>query len=154
LIDPKVRKWVPYLIIGLTIFSLLLKVGAHVVAGVGDMIPNFGRDLSLVFDTEALQDYLPNDGIHKMLEHESFQGNKTLIEQGTVVNMADEKNSAEQWLVNFLKERKNNILESFDLTRVKYHKMNGKGPFIRWVCHKCKNYGFKKQMLEDCPSFS
>jgi hypothetical protein len=154
LIDPKVRKWVPYLITGLTIFYLLLKVGVHVAAGVGDMIPNFGKGLSLVFDIEALQDYLPSDGIHKMLEHESFQGNKTLIEQGTAMNMVNEKKSAEQWLVNFLKEKKSNILESFDLTRVKYHKMNGKGPFIRWVCHKCKNYGFEKQMLEDCPTFS
>ncbi len=154
LIDPKVRKWVPYLVTGLTIFSLLLKVGAHVAAGVGDMIPNFGKGLLLALDTNALQDYLPSDGIHKMLEHESFQGNKTLIEKRTAVNMADEKNSAEQWLVNFLKERKNNILESFDLTRVKYHRMNGKGLLIRWVCHKCKNYGFEKQMLEDCPAFS
>jgi len=74
LIDPKVRKWVPYLLIGLTIFSLLLKVGAHVVAGVGDMIPNFGKGLLLAFDMDALGDYLPSDGIHKMLEHESIQG--------------------------------------------------------------------------------
>jgi hypothetical protein len=151
LIDPKVRKWVPYLTTGLTIFSLLLKVGAHVAAGVGDMIPDFGKALLLTVDTEALQDFLPSDGIHKMLEHESFQGNKTLIEQKSIVNMADEKNSAEQWLVNFLKERNNNILESFDLTRVKYRRMNGKGPLIRWVCQKCRNYGVENQMLEDCP---
>jgi hypothetical protein len=54
LIDPKVQKWVPYLVTGLTIFSLLLKVGAHVAAGVGDMIPNFGKGLSLALDTNAL----------------------------------------------------------------------------------------------------
>jgi len=151
LIDPKVQKWVPYLTTGLTIFSLLLKVGAHVAAGMGDMIPDFGKALSLMVDTEALQDFLPSDGIHKMLENESFQGNKTLIEQRTIVNMADEKNSAEQWLVNFLNERKKKILESFDLTRVKYHRMNGKGPLIRWVCRECRNYGFEKHMLVDCP---
>ncbi len=86
-----------------------------------------------------------------MLEHESFQGNTTLIEQGIARNMADEKKSAEQWLVDFLKERKKSISESFGLTRVKYHRMNNKGPLIRWVCHKCRNEGFQKQMLEDCP---
>jgi len=130
LIDPKVRKWVPYLLIGLTIFSLLLKVGAHVVAGVGDMIPNFGKGLLLAFDMDALGDYLPNDGIHKMLEQESIQGKISLIEQGTTLNMADEKNATKQWLIDFLKERKKNILQSFDLARVKYYRMNNKGPLI------------------------
>jgi hypothetical protein len=144
LIDPTVRKWVPYLVTGLTIFSLLLKVGAHVFVGMGDMIPNFGKGVSLALDTNALQDYLPSDGMFKMLEHESFQGNRTLIEQGTALNMADEKKSAEQWLVDFLKKRKNNISESFGLTRVKYHRMNNKGPFIRWVCQKYKNNGFQR----------
>jgi hypothetical protein len=101
LIDPKVRKWVPYLVTGLTIFSLLLKVGAHVAARLGDMIPNFGKGLLLALDTDALGDYLPSDAINKMLEHESFQGKRTLIEQGTTLNMANEKNSAKQWLVDF-----------------------------------------------------
>jgi len=151
LIDPKVRKWVPYLVTGLTIFSLLLKVGAHVVAGVGDMIPNFGKCWALAFDTDTLGHYLPSDGIRKMLEHESFQGNTTLIKQGIARNMADEKKSAEQWLVDFLKERKKSISESFGLTRVKYHRMNNKGSLIRWVCHNCRNDGVQKQMLEDCP---
>jgi hypothetical protein len=54
LIDPKVRKWVPYLVTCVTFFSLLLKVGAHVVVGVGDMIPNFGKGLSLALDMNAL----------------------------------------------------------------------------------------------------
>jgi hypothetical protein len=151
LIDPKVRKWVPYLVTGLTIFSILLKVGAHVAVGIGDMIPNFGKGLLLALDTDALRDYFPSDGIHKMLEHDSFQGKRTLIEQGTALNMAEEKNSAEQWLVDFLKERKKSISESFGLARVKYHRTNNKGPLIRWVCHECRNDGLQRQMLEDFP---
>jgi len=78
LIDPKMRKWVPYLVTNLTIFSLWLKVGAHVAAGIGDMIPNFGRGFALAFDTDTRGNYLPNDGIHKMFEHDSFQGKRTL----------------------------------------------------------------------------
>jgi len=151
LIDPKVRKWVPYLVIGLTIFSILLKVGAHVAVGIGDMIPNFGKGLLLALDTDALGDYLPSDGIHKMLEHDSFQGKRNLNEQGTTLNMVEEKNAAEQWLVDFLKERKKSISESFGLVRVKYHRTNNKGPLIRWVCHDCRNDGFQKKMLEDFP---
>jgi hypothetical protein len=94
---------------------------------------------------------LPSDGIRKMLEHESFQGNTTLIEQWIAKDMADEKKLAEQWLVDFLKEMKKSISKSFGLTKIKYHRMNNKGPFIRWVCHKCRNDSFQKQMLEDCP---
>ncbi len=151
LIDPKMQKWVPYLVTGLTIFSLLLKVGAHVAAGIGDMIPNFGKGLSLALDTNAFQDYFPSDGLQKILEHESFEGKRSLIEQGTALNKAQEKNSAEQWLVHFLKEKKKSISESFGLTRVKYHKKNNQGPLIRWVCQKCRDDGFRKQMLEDFP---
>ncbi len=121
-------------------------MGAHVAIGIGDMIPNFGRGFALAFDTDTLGNYLPSDGIHKMFEHDSFQGKRTLIEQGIALNMAKEKNSAKQWLVNFLNERKNNILESFGLTRVKYHRMNNKGPLIQWVCHKCRNDNFQKKM--------
>ncbi|CAM6062080.1 unnamed protein product [Sphagnum tenellum] len=121
------------------------------IDGIGDMIPNFGKGLSLALDTNALQDYFPSDGIQKILEHESFEGKRSLIEQGTALNKAQEKNSAEQWLVHFLKERKRSISESFGLTRVKYHKKNNKGPLIRWVCHKCRDDGFRKQMLEDFP---
>jgi hypothetical protein len=44
---------------------------------------------------------LPNDGIHKRLEHKSIQGNKTLIEQENALNMVEEKNSTKQWLANF-----------------------------------------------------
>jgi hypothetical protein len=130
LIDPKVRKWVPHLVTGCTIFSFLLQVGAHVAARVGDMIPNSGKDLLSTLNTDALGDYFPSDGIHKMLEHGSFQRKRTLIEQGIALNMAKEKNSGQQWLVNFLKERKNSISESFGLTRVKYYRMNNKGPLI------------------------
>ncbi|CAK9211849.1 unnamed protein product [Sphagnum troendelagicum] len=128
-----------------------LRPKANSYKRIGDMIPNFGKGLSLALDTNALQDYFPSDGIQKILEHESFEGKRSLIEQGTALNKAQEKNSAEQWLVHFLKERKRSILESFGLTRVKYHKKNNKGPLIRWVCHKCRDDGFRKQMLEDFP---
>jgi hypothetical protein len=86
-----------------------------------------------------------------MSDYDPFQGKKTLIEERTALDMAKDKKSAEQWLVDFLKERKNNIFESFGLTRVKYHTMNNKGPLIRWICHKCKNDGFQRNMLEDFP---
>jgi hypothetical protein len=50
MLSTRAQQIVPYLVIGLSIFSLLLKVGAHMVAGIGDMVPNVGKGLALAFD--------------------------------------------------------------------------------------------------------
>jgi hypothetical protein len=63
MLSTKAQQIVPYLVIGLSIFSLLLKVGAHIVAGIGDMVPNVGKGLALALDTQSLSDYLPNSNI-------------------------------------------------------------------------------------------
>ncbi len=92
LMSPMVQKCVPYLITSLTIFSLLLKVGAYAITGVGDMIPNFGKGLAL--DTKSLGDYLHGDGICKMSKHDPLQGKQMLIEKEAALNMAKDKKSA------------------------------------------------------------
>jgi len=129
LMSPMVQKSVPYLIIGLTIFSLLLKVGAYARARVGNMIPNFGKGL-LALDTKSLGDYLHGDGICKMSTHDPLQGKQMLIEKEVALNMAKDKKSAEQWLVDFLKEK--DIYKSFGFSRVQYSrkKFNNHGPLI------------------------
>jgi len=52
----------PLVIRGLTIFSLLLKVGAHVAAGIGDMVPDLGKGVALALDTQCLSKFLPDFG--------------------------------------------------------------------------------------------
>ncbi len=148
LMSPMVQKSVPYLIIGLTIFSLLLKVGAYARARVGNMIPNFGKGL-LALDTKSLGDYLHGDGICKMSTHDPLQGKQMLIEKEVALNMAKDKKSAEQWLVDFLKEK--DIYKSFGFSRVQYSrkKFNNHGPLIWRVCVKCSNDNFQNKMLED-----
>jgi hypothetical protein len=129
LMSPMVQKFVPYLITSLTIFSLLLKVGAYVATGVGDTIPNFGKGL-LALDAKSLGDYLHGDGICKMSNYDALQGKQMLIEKKTAMNMAKDKKSTEQRLVDFVNET--NIYKSFGLTRVQYNrkKFNNHGPFI------------------------
>jgi hypothetical protein len=65
--------------------------------------------------------------------------------------LREEKHVAEQWLVDFLKEK--NISKSFGLSRVHYHriKYGNQGPFIRWICDKHKEKGLKKGILEVVP---
>jgi len=52
----------PLVIRGLSIFSLLLKVGAHVAAGLGDMVPDLGKGVALALDTQCLSNFLPDFG--------------------------------------------------------------------------------------------
>jgi hypothetical protein len=141
---------VPYLVIGLSIFSLLLKVSAHIVAGIGDMVPNVGKGLALVFDTQCLSDYLPNSGIGENSQNDPLQGQKTNMIQKEAA-LRKEKHGAEQWLVDFLK--KQNIPKSFRLSRVHYHKIKygNQGPLIRWICDRHKEEGLKKGILEPLP---
>jgi hypothetical protein len=150
MLSPKAQQIVPYLVIGLNIFSLLLKVGAHMVAGIGDMVPNVGKGVALAFDTQSLSDYLPNSSIARNSQNDPIQGRKTnMIEKE--VALREEKHGAEQWLVDFLE--KQNISKSFGLSRVHYPtiKYGNQGPLIRWICDKHKEEGLKKGILEALP---
>ncbi len=141
---------VPYLVIGLSIFSLLLKVGAHMAAGIGDMVPNVGKCLALALDTQCLSDYLPNFGIGKNSQNDPLQGQKTnMIEKEAALKK--EEHGAQQWLVDFLK--KQNIHKSFGLNRVHYLgiKHGNQGPLIRWICDRHKEEGLKKGILKPLP---
>ncbi|CAK9198148.1 unnamed protein product [Sphagnum troendelagicum] len=150
MLSARAQQIVPYLVIGLNIFSLLLNVGAHIVAGIGDMVPNVGKGLALGLDTQSLSDYLPNWGIDGNSQNDPLQGPKTnMIEKE--VALRDQKHGAEQWLVDFLE--KQNISKSFGLSRVHYHgiKSGNQGPLIRWICDRHKKEGLKKGILEALP---
>jgi hypothetical protein len=147
MLSTKAQQIVPYLVIGFNIFSLLLKAGAHIVAGIGDMVPNVGKGLALALDTQNLSDYLPSCRIDKNSQNDPLQSRKTnMIEKE--VALKEEKRGAEQWLVDFLK--KQNISKSFRLSRVHYHKMqySNPSPLIRWICDRHKEEGLKKGILE------
>jgi len=78
MLSARAQQIVLYLVIGLNILSLLLKVGAHIVAGIGDMVPNVGKGLALALDTQSLSDYLPNWGIDGNSQNDPLQGLKQI----------------------------------------------------------------------------
>jgi hypothetical protein len=127
-----------------------LKVGAHIVAGIGDMVPNVGKGLALALDTQSLSDYLPSWGISGNSQNDPLQGPKTSMIKKEIA-LRKEKQGAEQWLVDFLKNQ--NIAKSFRLSRVHYHriKYGNQGRLIRWICDRHKEEGLKKGMLEALP---
>jgi len=154
-VPENVQKIVPFIVAGLTIFSLLLKVGAHVVAGIGDMVPNIGNIVALAFDTQSLNDYLPN---FKMGKNITSQGNPSEGQRSTLpctvedaLLVASSKDTAEQWLVNFLKDK--DIFHLFGLYRVQYRSVRNEseGLPIRWVCEKHRLKGINNGTIRDCP---
>ncbi|KAH8966290.1 hypothetical protein BDL97_03G018100 [Sphagnum fallax] len=131
----------------LTVLSLLVKVGAHVIAGVGDMIPNIGQIIALTCDTQSLNDYLPYS---KGSYHQSIITNLPTSSDALMAMQGDGKKAAEQWLVNLLKGKE--ILDLFSLRRVKYVKITScnEGYPIRWVCEHHWKEGIERGTLENC----
>jgi hypothetical protein len=97
----------------LTVLSLLVKVGAHVTAGIGNMLPDVGQIVALTCDTQSLNDYLPES---KGRNHQSIITNLPTSSDALMAMQGDGKKAAEQWLVNLLKGKE--ILDLFSLRRV------------------------------------
>jgi hypothetical protein len=130
----------------LRVLSLLVKVGAHVTAGIGNMIPDIGQILALTCDTQSLNDYLPD---FKGKNHQSIIKNLPTSSDAQMAMEGNGKKVAEQWLVNLLKGRE--ILDLFSLKRVRYVKIRNcnEGYPIRWVCEHHWKEGIERHTLED-----
>ncbi|KAH9567131.1 hypothetical protein CY35_03G015000 [Sphagnum magellanicum] len=131
----------------LTVLSLLVKVGAHVAAGIGNMIPDVAQIVALTCDTESLNDYLPDS---KGSNHQSIIRNLPTSSDALIAMQGNGKKAAEQWLVNLLKGKE--ILDLFTLRRVKYVKITSCSEAypIRWVCEQHWKEGIERGTLENC----
>ncbi|KAH8966296.1 hypothetical protein BDL97_03G018400 [Sphagnum fallax] len=131
----------------LTVLSLLVKVGAHVTAGIGNRIPDIGQIVALTCDAQSLSDYFPNS---KGKNHQSTIRNLATSSDAQMAMQGNGKKVAEQWLVNLLKGKE--ILDLFSLKRVKYVKRQNcnEGYPIRWVCEQHWKEGIDRGTIEDC----
>jgi hypothetical protein len=131
----------------LKVLSLLVKVGAHVTAGIGNMIPDIGQIFGLTFDTQSLNECLPD---FQGRNHQSTIKSLPTSSDALMAMPGEGKKAAEQWLVNLLKGKE--ILDLFGLRRVKYVKIKNcsEGYPIRWVCEQHWKEGRERGTLEDC----
>jgi hypothetical protein len=145
--DENRHKIAHLVIIGFKIVSILLKVAAHVVGGMGNLVPNFAQGLALVYDAQDITDYIEDPRIHGG----PIVGQSSTSHLPTTKDaLVEEHKVATQWLVDFLKEK--NIFKLFRLSRVKYHKMDKSHEnfsTIRWVCPHHRQKGLDKHTLED-----
>ncbi|CAM6015569.1 unnamed protein product [Sphagnum balticum] len=148
--DENRHKIAHLVIVGFKIVSILLKVGAHVVGGMGNLVPNFAQGLALAYDAEDITNCIEDPKIHGgPIVGQSSTNNLPTVKDALV----EQHKVATQWLVDFLKGK--NISKLFGLSRVKYLKMDsshGDLSTIRWVCSRHKNEGLNNGTLEDCPA--
>ncbi|CAM6015576.1 unnamed protein product [Sphagnum balticum] len=148
--DENRHKIAHLVIVGFKIVLILSKVAAHVVAGVGNLVPNFAQGLALAYDAQDITDCIADPKIH---------GGPILGQSGTSHlptarnALVEDHKVATQWLVDFLRGK--NIFNLFGLSRVRYLKMDSShGDFstIRWVCLHHRKEGLENGTLEDCPA--
>jgi hypothetical protein len=147
--DENRHKIAHLVIVGFKIVSILSKVAAHVLGGMGNLVPDFAQGFALAYDAQDITDCTKDPRIHGG----AILGQSSTSHLLTAKDALVEKHKvATQWLVDFLRGK--NIFKLFGLIRVKYFKMdNSHGDFssIRWVCLHHREEGLKKRTLEDCP---
>jgi hypothetical protein len=144
------RKIAHLVIVGFKIVLILSKVAAHVVGGVGNLVPDFAQGLALAYDAQNITDCIEDPRIH----------GGPIVRQSSTSHLPTARNAlveehkvAMQWLVDFLRGK--DIFKLFGLSRVRYLKMDsshGDLSTIRWVCSRHKNEGLNNGTLEDCPT--
>ncbi len=124
---------------GLKWVFLAAKVGAHIAMGLGNMIPNpemeYGKAV-VAFGEGVLKD--------PPVDWAPVAPGKLVRDEAFAIKTA-ERVSAEQWLVNFLKDK--DILNAFGLQRVIY---KGTGE-LGWICREHFDQGMRVGELDGFP---
>ncbi|RWR75863.1 Leucine-rich repeat [Cinnamomum micranthum f. kanehirae] len=129
----------PYMSKFMKLLTFALKIGAHMVAGMGGMIPDLSREVAHLLDSSAFYGGAAiAAGAVGVATAGQMGGsrNRSLGYPGgeSSRNVQQDMKAAQQWLVDFLKERKcssgREISEKFGLWRVRYRD-DGQ---IAWVC--------------------
>jgi hypothetical protein len=148
--DENKHKIAHLVIVGFKIVSILLKVGAHVVGGMGNLVPNFAQVLALAYDAQDITNCIKDPRIHER----PIVGQSSTSHLPTVRDaLVKDQKVAMQWLVDFLKGK--NIFKLFSLSRMRYLKMDkshGDLSTIRWVCLRHREEGLKSGTLKDYPA--
>ncbi len=148
--NENMRKIAHLVIVGFKIVSILLKVGAHVVGGMGNLVPDFAQGLALAYDAQNITDCIKDPRIHGG----PILGQSSTSHLPTARNaLVEEHKVAMQWLVDFLRGK--NIFKLFGLNRVRYLKMDsshGDLSTIRWVCLHHMKEGLENGTLEKFPT--
>jgi len=133
------RKIRPYAIWGLRIATMLMKAGAPITLGIEDAIPDlekaFLNGVVRIPDLRAVgDDGVPREQVELHLK-EHFTN--------------EVKESAKQWLVDFLRGK--DIATLFGFYRVQYTQGTSEDPHIAWGCKKHRDEGLRINSMKLLP---
>ncbi|KAH9329000.1 hypothetical protein KI387_001108 [Taxus chinensis] len=145
-----VQSIVPYVNGLMKMLTFALKVGAHVVAGMGEMVPDLSREVAKLADSSFI--FGRGLGAAHQIEQTRSRG---LTDRSRDIDYrpldVNQFRTAQQWLVDFLRTQKclngKAIAEKFGLWRVRYTD-DGQ---IAWVCSRHKEYGTRIYEVIDIP---
>ncbi|KAJ0963552.1 hypothetical protein J5N97_028674 [Dioscorea zingiberensis] len=138
-----VKSLLPYISKFMKLLTFALKIGVHLAAGMGAMIPDLGREVAHLIDSPFLYGTAAVAagavGAAALGKAGGTQSRGSLNpDSSRNRNVSQDIKAAQQWLVDFLKDQKvtsgKDIAQRFGLWRVRY-KDNGN---IAWICQRHK----------------
>jgi hypothetical protein len=123
---------------GLKWVFLAIKMGAHITMGIGDLVPNPSKAYA-----KAVSDSV---GSHLPIDWATVTPEELEMDAASAVRTA-QKESAEQWLVDFLKDKC--ILKKFGLQRVRYK--DEQTEEVGWICEEHLKKGEQTGQLARLP---
>lgn len=128
-----VRSLAPYMKKFMVMVTFALKIGAHLAAGMGQMIPDLSKEVAHLGGSSLL--FGAAGATAAGVVGAAAIGHRNRSAEGSRGIQQDIK-AAQQWMVDFLRERRcstgKDIAEKFGLWRVRYRD-NGQ---IAWICRQ------------------
>ncbi|XP_057966226.1 protein TORNADO 1 [Malania oleifera] len=124
----------PYMTKFMKLLTFSLKIGAHLAAGMGGMIPDLSREVAHLVDSSLLCG--ATGAVAAGAVGAAAVGNIAGSRSRTARDMQQDQRAAQQWVMDFLRERHcttgKEIAEKFGLWRVRYRD-DGQ---IAWICQR------------------
>ncbi|RDY13004.1 Protein TORNADO 1, partial [Mucuna pruriens] len=128
-----VKSLAPYMKKFMTLVTLALKIGAHLAAGMGQMIPDLSKEVAHLAGSSVL--FGAAGATAAGVVGAAAMGRRNRSMEGSR-DIQQDLRAAQQWVVDFLRERRcssgKDIAEKFGLWRVRYRD-NGQ---IAWICRR------------------
>ncbi|KAL6894097.1 hypothetical protein ACP4OV_008195 [Aristida adscensionis] len=132
-----VKSLLPYMSKFMKLLTFALKIGAHFIVGMGEMIPDLSREVVHLLDSSAMYGAAASAASVGALGAAALYGKgRNNSNRGGASDMGEDMKAARQWLVDFLKGQGiltgMDIAQRFGLWRVGYRDDG----HIAWICRK------------------
>ncbi|XP_073006459.1 protein TORNADO 1 [Typha latifolia] len=133
-----VKCLLPYMSKFMKLLTFALKIGAHFVAGMGEMIPDLSREVAHLLDSSLIYGATAaTAGVLGVAAIRTAGGNRGRNKNvGSSSDIMQDMQAARQWLVDFLKGQRvasgMDIAQRFGLWRVRYRDDGN----IAWICRR------------------